>query len=152
MPLTGPAYLVSHGGAAFPDVEFVLQGEGVRSSWTGDRTSRKGSRTRALKRCPTRRSARSKRTLPEGPHSALTANGNLCATAKTVSVRKRVTVRVHGRTKHITKTVKETVAQPLTMPTTITGQNGAVLRQTTKISVTGCSKAKKKAKKKGKRK
>jgi len=32
----------------------------------------------------------------------------------------------------------------LAMPTAITGQNGAVLKQTTKIAVTGCPKAKKK--------
>jgi hypothetical protein len=32
------------------------------------------------------------------------------------------------------------------MPTTITGQNGARVKQTTKITVTGCPKAKKSAK------
>ncbi len=29
------------------------------------------------------------------------------------------------------------------MPTTLTGQNGAVLKQSTKITVTGCAKPKK---------
>jgi hypothetical protein len=38
------------------------------------------------------------------------------------------------------------------MPTTITGQNGAQLTQTTKISVSGCPKAKKKPKKHKKKK
>jgi hypothetical protein len=32
------------------------------------------------------------------------------------------------------------------MPTTITGQNGAVVKQSTKIAVTGCAKAHAKAK------
>ena len=36
--------------------------------------------------------------------------------------------------------------QSLVMPTTLTGQNGAEVKQSTKIAVTGCPKAKKKAK------
>jgi hypothetical protein len=37
------------------------------------------------------------------------------------------------------------------MPTTITGQNGVLLKQSTRISVTGCAKAKPTKKKKTKK-
>jgi hypothetical protein len=86
-------------------------------------------------------------SLPEGSHSALTANGSLCAATKTVTVRKRVAVRRKGRLKHVLRSVRERVVPPLEMPTTITGQNGAVIKQATKIGVTGCPKATAKPKK-----
>jgi hypothetical protein len=38
--------------------------------------------------------------------------------------------------------VKQTVPEPLLMPTTLTAQNGAVIKQSTKIAVTGCPKSK----------
>jgi hypothetical protein len=65
-----------------------------------------------------------------------------------------VTKTVNGKrittTKTVTRKVKETVAAPLQMPDEFVGQNGAVLKQTTTIAVTGCPKAHKahKAKKK----
>ncbi len=145
-PLVGPAYLVSHGGAAFPDVEFILQGEGVTIELDGKTQIKKGITYSHFETVPDAPISSFETVLPEGPHSALAANGNLCSTTKTVSVRKRVTVRVHGHSKRVTKTAKEPVPQPLTIPTTITGQNGAVLAQATKVDVTGCPKAKKKAK------
>ncbi len=57
---------------------------------------------------------------------------------KTVTVKKKVSVKRHGKTVKVTKKVSETVAAPLLMPTEMVAQNGAVLKQSTKIAVTGC--------------
>jgi hypothetical protein len=153
VPLSGPAYLVSHGGAAFPDVEFVLQGQGVTIVLDGKTDIKKGITYSRFETVPDAPISTFETNLPQGPHSALAANGDLCAQTRTTTVRKRVTRRVHGHKKRITKTVKKTVAQPLLMPTTIVGQNGSQISQNTKIVVTGCAKAKprktRKPKKKG---
>jgi hypothetical protein len=142
VPLSGPAYLVSHGGAAFPDVEFVLQGQGVTIVLDGKTDIKKGITYSRFETVPDAPISTFETNLPEGPHSALTANGNLCSQTRTITVRKRVTRRVHGRLRHVSRTVKKVVSQPLSMPTTITGQNGAQVTQTTKIAVTGCPRAK----------
>ena len=116
-PLTGPAYLVSHGGAAFPDVEFVLQGEGVTLILDGKTDIKKGITYSRFEATPDAPFTTFETELPTGPHSILTANVpakedyNLCGTS-------------------------------LAMPTTITGQNGAVIEQSTKIAVTGCKASK----------
>ena len=77
--------------------------------------------------------------LPEGPHSGLAAV--LPAKAKDT----------HGGINTL-KGAGNLCGTSLTMPTTMTGQNGAVVKQNTKIAVTGCAKAKRKAKAKHHRK
>jgi hypothetical protein len=116
-PLMGPAYLVSHGGAAFPDVEFVLQGEGVTIVLDG-KTEIKNSITYSrFETVPDAPISSFETSLPEGPHSILgaylpaSANGSMCG-------------------------------QSLSMPTIITAQNGKQVKQTTKIAVTGCKASK----------
>lgn len=140
-PLTGPAYLVSHGSAAFPDVEFVLQGEGITLVVDGKTDIKKGITYSRFETVPDAPISSFEAVLPQGPHSALTANTNLCAT-KTITVRKRVSKRSHGRLVHTVKLVHRTIPVPLLMPTLIVGQNGASRTQSTNITVTGCTKPK----------
>jgi hypothetical protein len=113
--LVGPAYLVSHGNAAFPDVEFILQSEGITIVLDGKTDIKKGITYSRFETLPDAPVETFETVLPAGPHSALTANVpesehfNLC--------------------KH---------ASELVIPTEITGQNGAVVKQQTKVALTGC--------------
>ncbi len=105
--LTGSAYLVSHGGEAFPDLDLVLEGDGVTVILTGATDIKDGITSSTFASVPDVPISSFTLSLPVGPHSALTAVGNLCA-------------------------VK------LFMPTTITAQSGAQVKQDTRISVGGC--------------
>ncbi|HLH14925.1 MAG TPA: hypothetical protein VKV16_09065, partial [Solirubrobacteraceae bacterium] len=81
-------------------------------------------------------------SFPEGPHSVVTTEypgaTNLCKPTETVTTTKRVTRKVHGHLRRVTVKTKKVVTKPLTAPTTIVGQNGKVVKQTTKVSITEC--------------
>ena len=83
VPLTGPAIFVSHGGEAFPSLTMVLQGYGVTVDLVGTTfISKAGVTSTTFKTVPDVPFSTFELTLPEGPYSALTANGNLCALTK----------------------------------------------------------------------
>jgi hypothetical protein len=113
--LSGPAYLVSHGGTSFPDVVFVLQGEGITLLLDGKTDIKKGITYSRFESAPDAPFTKFETKLPAGPHSALTAfvpvgdKYNVCKSAAS-----------------------------LVMPTEITAQNGDVIKQNTKIAVKGC--------------
>lgn len=112
VPVEGPVYFVSHGGEAFPSLVMVLEGDGVRVDLTAATfISKKGITSSTFKNVPDVPISSFELYLPEGPYSALAANGNLCKSK-------------------------------LVMPTVFRGQNGAEIKQSTAIAVTGCRKAK----------
>ncbi len=112
-PLTGPAYLVSHGNAAFPDVEFVLQGEGITIILDGKTDIKNGVTYSRFESSPDAPFTSFETALPAGPHSALTVNTE---EAKTYNI----------------------CSKKVSLPTVITGQNGAVINQNTAVSILGC--------------
>ena len=150
VPLEGPVYFVSNGGEAFPNLVMVLQGYGVTIDLIGDTLIKNGVTSTTFKAVPDNPLTSFEINLPEGPYSALAANGNLCKPTVTKTVKKKVRVQVKGRMRTVTRKVKEQVATSLTIPSDYIAQNGATYNANVPIAVTGCPKAKvaKKAKKK----
>lgn len=107
--LTGPAYLVSHGGAAFPDLDLLLEGDGVRVILNGNTQIKNGVTTSTFGSIPDVPVTSFVLDLPQGPNSALAVNGGAFCT------------------------------QTLAMPTTITAQSGKVIKQNTNVAVAGCT-------------
>ncbi|MGA7704833.1 MAG: hypothetical protein WB998_08055 [Solirubrobacteraceae bacterium] len=106
--LTGPAMFVSHGGAAFPDLDLVLSGDGgVTVILVGNTNIAKGITSSTYASVPDVPVSSFEVRLPRNPDSVLGAVGSLCK-------------------------------KSLVMPTTITAQNGKVLKQNTKIAVGDC--------------
>ncbi|HWX44976.1 MAG TPA: hypothetical protein VNY52_06610 [Solirubrobacteraceae bacterium] len=121
VPLTGPAYFVSYGGAKFPELIIVLQGYGVTLDLHGETfISKAGITSSTFRTVPDDPIGSFELTLPQGPFSALAANGNPC---------------------------KGT----LTMPTEFLAQNGDAIHEQTKVAVSGCPKHKDRAKKKARK-
>jgi hypothetical protein len=82
VPLEGPAYFVSHASEEFPSLIAVLQGEGVTIDLVGSTfiNSKTNITSSTFKKVPDVPIGSFELTLPQGPYSALAANGNLCKT------------------------------------------------------------------------
>jgi hypothetical protein len=109
VPLEGPAFFVSHGGAKFPELVIVLQGYGLTIDLHGETfiSEKTNITSSTFRTVPDQPLQSFQLTLPQGRYSALAAIGDVCAI-------------------------------PLEMPTAFTAQNGAVIHQATPITVSGC--------------
>ncbi|HUA10399.1 MAG TPA: hypothetical protein VMA83_00160 [Solirubrobacteraceae bacterium] len=106
-PLSGPAYLVAR-GAKFPDLEFVLQGEGITLVLDGKTDIKEGITYSKFESTPDAPFTTFETELPAGRYSLL------------------------GTTPH------DVCGKNLFIPTKITGQNGAVVEQDTHVNIENC--------------
>jgi hypothetical protein len=114
VPLEGPAYFVSHGGEAFPSLILVLQGYGVTIDLVG--TTYIGEKTGVT--------SSTFKTVPDQPITSFEL---------TLPEGKYSALAANGNL----------CMSKLAMPTEFVGQNGAVIKRSTKIAVSGCAKTKK---------
>ena len=121
-PLSGPAYFVSHGGEAFPSLIVVLQGQGITIDLEGT--------TFISKKGITTSTFKSVPDVPVATFELVLPKGPHSALAANGDLCK-------GR---------------LALPTEFLAQNSALIKQSTKISVTGCPKKHKQTKTKSKAK
>jgi hypothetical protein len=114
-PMTGPIYLVSHGGSAFPDLVIVLQAEGITINLAGNTNIKHGITSETFKTIPDAPFNTFQANFPQGPTSILATNlppktkNNLCT-------------------------------QNLHLNTSITAQNNLNTTTTTHITPTNCPK------------
>jgi hypothetical protein len=113
-PLSGPVYVLSRGGAAAPEVALALRSEGVLIEVIGQTRVHDGFESASFNAIPDVPFSELDVIFDTGPHSLLTAD--LPATA-------------HG----------DMCSGRLSMPTQITARNGAVVKQSTIIEVSGCA-------------
>jgi hypothetical protein len=115
--LEGPAYFVSHGGQKFPELIVALTGQGVTVYLHGETfISPAGITSSTFRTIPDVPIGVFELKLPQGPDSALAANGNLCASklamptifvgANGVSLKQSTPITTTGCPKHKTKKIK----------------------------------------------
>jgi uncharacterized repeat protein (TIGR01451 family) len=112
VPLQGPAIFVSHGGEAFPSLIMVLQGYGVTIDLVGTTFINKAGIT-----------STTFKTVPDAPFNTFEL---------TLPQGKFSALAANGNL----------CTSKLVMPSEFVGQNGALIKQKTPISVTGCPKKK----------
>jgi hypothetical protein len=118
VPLEGPVYFVSYGGAKFPDAVLVLEGDNVHIELHGETfiDSKTGVTSATFRNTPDVPFESIEVTLPAGQYSEF--GSDLPAKAQ-----------------------YSFCGQKLTMPTFFKAQNGLEIHQETPVAVTGCAPA-----------
>ena len=122
VPLKGPVYFVSYGGAKFPDAVILLSGYGVNVRLTGETfiNGKTGVTSATFPNTPDVPFESIEVTLPTGEYSEFGAN-------------------LPGKGNY------DFCGQKLVMPTRLKAQNGLEVTQNTPVGISGCPKAKTRA-------